>query len=153
MNGSDLEKFIQNLPSIRSNFLGVFSIDSLPKKFPLKHFLICNYDLKSMPGSHWFALVRKTSEKIECFDSLSINSNKQELLIKYCNFNKVTKIIYNETAVQDISSISCGQFVLFFLIHRIHNLDQSFVSLLNEIFVTDTKTNEINVLEFLSTFD
>lgn len=153
MNGEDLQKVIAKFLSIRDNFLGVFSIDSLPKIFPVNHFLICNYDLKSMPGSHWFALVRKSNERIECFDSLSLNNDKKELLIKYCNFDKATKIIYNETPVQKITSLTCGQFVLFFLIHRIHNLDESFVSILNEIFNSNTENNEESVLNFLLDFN
>ncbi len=150
MNANQLEEIISNFSSIKNNFLGIYSIDTLPKTFPINHFLVCNYDLKTSPGSHWFALIRKTKEKIECFDSLSLNESKKKLLLSYCLFRNAQKIVFNQSSVQKTDTATCGKFVTYFLIHRMHNLDQGFQSVLNEIFVTEPEQNELEVEKFLS---
>lgn len=58
------------------------------------------------------------------------------------------KIIFNETQFQDGSSESCGKFVLYFAIERMHNLDLSLEEILEEIFSTDCLQNETKVKEF-----
>lgn len=149
MNGAELQGFVSNISSVKSFFLGIFSINTLPKIFPSKHFLICNYDLNSSPGTHWFCLLKSSDQCLECFDSLGLNIEKKNLLQKYCRSWKVSSLKYNETAVQNQLTSTCGKFVLYFAIHRMHNLDLSFSTLLNEIFEQNTIKNEELVYKFL----
>ena len=152
MLGIQLNEFFESLPNFKRFFLGVYSIDTCPKKIPLNHFLICNTDLSSGSGLHWFALFRFSRQDIECFDSLGVNEHKLEVL-KSLNFKGVSNIIFNVTQVQANESASCGQFCLYFLFERLHNLDFSFHELMNELFVTDLNKNEEEVQKFINDQD
>ena len=149
MLGIELNSFFQSLPNLKQFFLGIYSIDTCPKKIPLNHFLICNTDLASGSGLHWFTLFRFSRQDIECFDSLGVNQDKLEVL-KSLNFIGVSNLIFNVTQVQANVSASCGQFCLYFLIERLHNLDFSFDELMNELFVSDLNKNEDEVQKFIS---
>lgn len=153
MNGRDLDAFIRKISSINKFFLGVFSINTLPENFPSKHFLICNYDLSNNPGSHWFCLLKSANKKLECFDSLGLNDEKKKLLQKYCSKWKILTLKYNETPIQNKLTTTCGKFVLYFAIQRMHNLDLSFSNLINEIFNENSLQNEQIVGNFLEKFD
>ena len=151
MNGAELHAFINKINSLKPLFLGIFSINTLPTEIPVNHFLICNFDLDHNPGSHWFCLFRINSKKIECFDSLGISKSKKKVLKKYLKLDNVM-LKFNNTSVQSLHTSTCGKFVLFFAIHRSHNLDISFTKLLNEIFVEKNEQNELIVGNFLENF-
>ena len=138
MIGAQLNEFFESLPNFKKFFLGVYSIDTCPKKIPVNHFLVCNTDISSGQGLHWFTLFRFSREDIECFDSLGVNPDKLEVL-KSLKFHGVSNIIFNLTQVQGNESESCGQFCLYFLLERLQNLDFGFHELMNEIFVNDVK--------------
>ena len=152
MLGNELNEFFVSLPNFKKFFLGVYSIDTCPRKIPLNHFLICNTDVSSGSGVHWFALFRFSRQEVECFDSLGVNEYKLEVL-KSLQFNGVSNLIFNKTQVQASESASCGQFCLYFLFERLHNLDFSFNELMNEIFVNDLRKNEEQVEKFISDQD
>ena len=149
MTATELHQFFELLPNLKKFFIGIYSIDTCPKKIPLNHFLICNTDISSGSGLHWFTLFRFSREDLECFDSLGVNEEKLELL-KSLKFNGVSNLIFNVTQIQGNESTSCGQFCLYFLVERLSNLDFSFHELLNEIFFNDVKKNEEEVQKFLS---
>lgn len=149
MQAHQLISFIEEYPSLKNNFDGVFAIDMLPKKLKLRHFIICNTDISNGPGQHWFVILHLKKQSFEVFDSLGLNETKKEQLIKNCKFN-VPYLNYNKTAVQDSTSNSCGLFCLYFLVKRLHNLDLSFKTLLNLIFTDDYLENELNIKTFLS---
>jgi len=133
----------------KNNFAGIYASDKIPKTIKNKHFIILNTDPSSQPGRHWYAIVR-INNVLECFDSLG-NSNDQKLLItNRLNIKGVSFIQFNITQLQPTSSILCGQFVLYYLFERYHNLDLDFDELLNEIFTDDLQKNEETVLNFIS---
>jgi hypothetical protein len=148
MQGSELIKVIEKFKSLHNRFLGVFSIDTLPQKIKLNTFCFCNTDTSQGSGKHWLCFVKTSKKSIECFDSLGIDDNKQKLLRDYCNFVNTFEIDYNETQFQDSDSSTCGLFVLYFAIHRMHNLDIDFEEILDEIFTFNTLENEKMVKYF-----
>ena len=141
MISTEIKLFFERYPSLKKFFLGTFSIDTVPKVIPLNHFLICNTDTSSGSGLHWFALFRFSKQDLECFDSLGISQEKKDLLTSL-NFKGVSNLVFNVTQVQPNESISCGQFAVYFLFERLHNLDFSFHELLNELFVDNLIKNE-----------
>jgi hypothetical protein len=60
----------------------------------------------------------------------------------------VKELIYNESQFQNIDSNTCGLFVLYFAIQRMHNLDLNFEEILEEIFDKDLLKNEQTVKTF-----
>lgn len=151
MNGEDLKQFLISINSVSSYFKGIFSINTLPLYLNNPSFVICNYDTDKKPGSHWFCLFRCSQNKVECFDSLGLNSERLKLISDNLKIKYVTHITYNETQVQSKFTSTCGNFVLYFAIQRLHNLDLSFSELLNEIFDSDPIKNENTVKKFLET--
>ena len=50
MQGADLLQYFEGFNEVKKSFDGIFSIDTLPKTIKLRHFLICNTDVKSGRG-------------------------------------------------------------------------------------------------------
>lgn len=149
MQSSDFNQYFDKFPFLKHHFLGIFSIDNLPKSIPLRKFLICNTDFSSGDGIHWFCFVKSNNNFIELFDSLGVTQTKKELIQNYCKF-KTKKLIYNETQFQDSLSNTCGKFCIYFLIKRLFNFDTNFEDLLEDIFSTNVNKNETNVNKFCS---
>lgn len=148
MQASELVNVIENFNSIKKNFVGIYSFDTIPKRFRSNGFLISNTQNSSEPGEHWFCLIKKSPKKFEYFDSLGVDEAKLKKIQTLKVFNRHSTVVFNETPFQKQTSISCGLFVLYFIIHRMHNLDMSFSELLEEIFVIDCNKNELIVEKF-----
>ena len=115
----------------------------------MRKFCICNTDVSSGIGKHWFVLLRSSKTTLECFDSLGITAEKTLVLKKYCELKGISEIVYNETQFQDNLSNTCGLFVIYFIFERMHNLDLAFEEILEEIFDDkDKEKNEQIVQEF-----
>lgn len=152
MQGSDLTNFINKIPSIRDHFLGIYSIDTLPKSLKRRTFLFSNTAFQNEIGEHWICIC-KTDNKVEIFDSLGLDYSKQILFSKYCKFKTVKELTVNETSFQLPTSSTCGLFVIYFAIQRFHNLEIGFTTLLKEIFSENNSQNEVIVKEFLEKFE
>ena len=149
MQATEFSKYFQNYPLLNRQFAGVFAIDTLPKSLKLRKFCICNTDVSSGIGKHWFVLLRSSKTTLECFDSLGITAEKTLVLKKYCELKGISEIVYNETQFQDNLSNTCGLFVIYFIFERMHNLDMTFPDLLEEIFDGENLTiNEENTRTF-----
>jgi hypothetical protein len=149
MQSSEFINYFKSFPNVKNHFLGVFSINTLPKSIKHRKFCICNTDVESGNGKHWICFVRSNKDTIELFDSLGIDDEKKKLITKYCTFN-AKEIIFNETQFQADFSETCGLFVIYFLIERIFNFDLTFEELLHDIFYDDKLKNEKKVIEFCS---
>ena len=142
MQGFEFHQYIDAFPMLKKHFKGIVSIDTLPRYLKLREFLICNTDLSSGSGQHWFILLKNTPTSLECFDSLGISTEKKALFEKYCKFRGIEELEFNETSFQPLNSNSCGLYALYYIIQRLHNLDLSFQEILEEIF--DDKNKEKN---------
>ena len=142
MNSDELSEKLSHFPEVKKHFEGIFCADNLPKKIKKNCFIICNTDIRSGAGKHWYCVIKFGNNILECFDSLGINSEKKIFLASHLNQRDITKINFNVTQVQSSESDTCGQFVLYFVIQRYHNKDLSFNELMNEIFVLDRNENE-----------
>lgn len=145
MLSTDFPNYFKDLFHIKENFLGCFSIDTIPKKFCNKNFAIVNTDLSSNPGQHWFVIFKSDQDEIEIFDSLGANIN---LLRDNFTPEQKLSVVFNQTCVQLQRSQSCGQFVIYFIINRFFNYDLTFFEFLNEYFTDDLEENESIIEEF-----
>ena len=146
MQGADFQQYIDKFPCLKPFYRGTFSVDSLPRRLNYRNFLIFNSDFKSGSGLHWLALYRSSETHIELFDSLSLNDEKKNLISSYFKFKQ--DIIFNETPFQLPDSISCGLFVVYYLIERSFNLDLDFLHFLELSFDENCETNERTVATF-----
>lgn len=149
MLSSQFQESLQCFPQTIKFFDGIFAADLIPHKLRKNRFIICNTDTSDKPGSHWFCLIR-FNESIECFDSLGVNEAKKTFLLSLplCTQSNALELEFNCTQVQSNESSSCGEFVLYFLIQRLHNRDLEFNDLLNDIFDIDPSKNEMRVKSF-----
>ena len=90
-------------------------------------------------------LLRITQEEYEIFDSLGTSD---EYVLQNIHF--LGDCHLNTTILQDETSISCGQFCIFYIIHRLHNLDLDYSSFLNDFFSENVGINEERVSTFLT---
>ena len=147
MQSSEIQKYFDCAPILNNHFIGVFSIDTLPKVLKYRKFCICNTDIQTGNGKHWICFVRTHKKSIELFDSLGVDEGKKKLIKEFCKFN-IKEIVFNETQFQSSFSDTCGLFVLYFLFERIFNLDISFEDLLHDIFNEDLLKNEKKVKDY-----
>lgn len=150
MLGTEFKKYFESFPYLKQYFAGIFAADELPKKLKNDYFIICNTDLSSGPGKHWYCLAR-FNDCIECFDSLGVDDSKKAFLSQLPLVQNVGELDVNTTQLQSENSNACGEFVIYFVVQRFHNKDQDLNSLLNDIFTFDTENNEIKVKKFLLT--
>jgi hypothetical protein len=90
MQSGEFRPFLNHF-GLLNNFDCVCSIDNIPKTLKLNHFIICNIDKKDNPGLHWFIFLRHSRSTIVCFDSLSVDDSKKQLLTENCKFRGVKK--------------------------------------------------------------
>ena len=141
--------YFANFPTLLKLFDGVFSFDKIPAKLQLYHFIICNTDISSGTGKHWFCIIRSNKKFVECFDSLGFQEqSKKTALLSALKFNRISEIKINTTPVQLSNTDTCGKFCLMFIIERLHNPDMPFDELINDIFSDDCKKNEELVANF-----
>lgn len=120
----DLEKYAQRL-FIQNEFLGVYSIDTLPKTSgPFKDTsLIINTDTSNLPGTHWVAILTRDNEAYY-FDPFGYPPPLKiaSWLNKY-----FSNWSHNQRQIQSITSNYCGYFCLYFLYaaqrHYFRNID------------------------------
>ena len=148
MESPEFSEKLSNFPEIKKYFEGIFSADNLPKKIKKNCFIICNTDVSTGRGKHWYCIVKLSSTILQCFDSLGIDNTKKNFIVSNLRQKGIQQIKFNVTQVQSSESDTCGLFVLYFLIQRYHNKDLSFNELMNEIFVFSQTENEKLVNSF-----
>jgi hypothetical protein len=117
MQGFEFDNYFSKFPELKKFFCGVFSIDTLPKNLKYRFFCICNTDTQNGNGKHWICFVKSAKSCIECFDSLGLSSEKQELIKNFCHF-KEKQLHFNRTQFQKSDSVTCGLFCVYFIIQR-----------------------------------
>jgi hypothetical protein len=122
MQGLEFQSYFEKFPHLHKNFLGVFSIDTLPKRLKYRTFCICNTDTHNGSGKHWISFIKSDKETIECFDSLGITKEKKELLLKYCCQFKAKHLHFNLNQFQKSDSITCGLYCVYFIVERLQNV-------------------------------
>lgn len=125
------------------NFIGVFSIDRLPRNLPARRPLlaVCNTEVHDHPGEHWIALYIDTQG--EYFDSFGEKPAKtfEAYMDKYCNSFTV-----NEHQLQSVTSGFCGHYTVYYCLMKM--LDYSMDDIV-KTFSNDTALNDIIVHNFV----
>ena len=138
MNTLQLEHVLKHDSYTSPILRGVYAIDTLPD---LKTgCYIVNTDRACNPGQHWLALFI-TSDEIEYFDSYG---GQPLPFIK--NKGKDRSWIYNPLMLQSPLTSVCGQYCLYYLLHRARGI--SLQVILNE-FSSDVDWNNQFVYDFI----
>lgn len=118
MNTHQIAHVLRRDPFCKTDFQGVHALDRL-KSVKLRYpcALVVNTDPSYLPGEHWVAIFLNASRHGEYFDSYglppSIYPDIAHFLIRNCESFR-----YNSHLLQGLGSTVCGQYVLFYLLHR-----------------------------------
>ncbi len=105
------------------------------------------FSISTGPGEHWFTILRTSVHAIEVFDSLGTSASFIKQWIPYKSVYE-----YNSFALQCPDSYLCGNFVIFYLVERFHNLDLDFEEFINDLFSTNCVENQKKVAKFFKEF-
>lgn len=146
LHGYEFETYFKNISIVNRCFKDVVSLDEIPRSLNTKQFLIVNLSTKFEAGTHWFVILRSDKLIYEVFNSLGFNNLDQ--LLPYLKIRNRGDILFNEQQVQSTNSTTCGLFCIYFVVHRLLNLDLSFHHLFEDIFDDDETVNENKVIKF-----
>ena len=119
---------------------GTFSRDNLPATMDNKFYII-NLEASFESGSHWvgvYNIAKHKGEKACCyFDSFGVDPAEEIL-----NFMKtgMKRVVMNTYRIQDISSILCGYFCIYFMNELLKG--KKFQSILLEFSPNNYKQND-----------
>lgn len=119
LSGLELESIIRTYAdeATEAAFLGIFSIDTLPKQ--IKHLpilFIINTQTSNLQGQHWKAVYISSDKYGEVFDSLAmpVSLHLQNWLNTFTR-----KWSSSKRTIQYPFSASCGAFVIYFVLNRL----------------------------------
>jgi hypothetical protein len=126
MNSQQIDKILSQI--LKNKFKGVKASNSpfnFSNNYP--YGFVVNTDPLGKPGQHWQGIWCKDQEHVEFFDSYGIEpkGHIKKFLEKFLHLKK------NKTKLQDHLEISCGPYVIYFLIKRF--LGISFENIINSL--------------------
>ena len=132
-----------------ASFSGVWASDRLPRKkirsFPAA--FVANVDPSTQPGKHWVAFFFVDGDHAEYFDSYGRPPRLKsfETFLKRNSFSWIN----NLQRIQGPLSTVCGQYVLYYLLHRCRGWTMTNIV---EQFTEDLSFNDFLVNEFIEKF-
>ena len=145
MDTREISEILKRDRFTKHYFRGVFACDQLPKQcIPRPSALIINTDPADKPGQHWVAIYITRDGVGEYFDSygqLPTLPQIQHFLRKNTKYS-----IFNRRHLQGAFSTVCGQYVIFFLLHRCRGLSMDKII---KLFSSDSMDNDLNVNDFV----
>jgi len=64
MLSSEFEEILNEHLNIKKHYEGCFSADLIPKRIKKYNFIICNTDISSNEGQHWYTFIRTSSTEV-----------------------------------------------------------------------------------------
>lgn len=150
MNGEQIQTLL-SLDHPTKNILHGFGTPDLPLN-PPKHspsLYVLNTDNSQGPGEHWCAVYfGGDGECCEFFDSFGFSPVLYKFDVELFKHSK--KVLFNNTQLQDLTSKTCGYYVVFFAMHRCRGL--SMRAIINKFSKTDFHSNDKIVEKFACQF-
>lgn len=97
-----------------SNYIGVFSPDTLSLKSQQIGSLVCNLSDSNQIGSHFIAIINQ-KDRVLYVDSFGIKCEIPKIRRVLNSLSK--PIFFNNEIIQDINSSYCGFFVILFCLY------------------------------------
>jgi len=109
--------------------------------------LIANNQNSDQPGMHWIAMFKKREDnQVEFFDSCAMPLEFYEPGFESFLASKADIVRMCSTRIQSTRSNSCGQFSIYYLLHRVNGM--SFESIMQTFEEFDLELNDRIVGEF-----
>jgi hypothetical protein len=117
MNSDQIDRILQRTMG-SSRFAGVFAADTIPQprahRFP--YGVVVNTDKMGGAGLHWQAIWMLGPKRAEFFDSFG--DEPPPTIARYFHTNHIHVKIKNKKKIQANYEVSCGPFVIYYLVQR-----------------------------------
>lgn len=117
MNTIDLVKCLNNSPTTKHYFKGVFPCNHLPVKILKPGFVIANTDVASKSGTHWVSFYFPKKGPAEYFDSFGVSPVFNKHFLKFLQQN-CSSYITNTKRLQGDFSTTCGHYCCVYSYYR-----------------------------------
>ncbi len=145
-----IRSVIQNDAITQRTFCGVYPKDGMPRQihtYPCG--IIVNTDDHTKPGTHWLLIFIESPDYGEFIDSYgNPPSYYSDRFIKYLN-KHCKEWTYNHKSLQDTFSTVCGEYTIFFLMHRARKISMKKIV---SLFSRNKKRNDDIVYSFVSNY-
>ena len=143
MNTNEILSFCSNI----KHFRGVFAADLIPKRLKINQTCIINCCNHDFVGEHWLAILKRTENKIEFFDSFGKAPSFYNLENKLPSCKIV---LYNNLQIQNIYSSMCGLYCIHFVFFI--SKSGSLKHYLKNNYTNSTYLNEIKLHHFFTNY-
>lgn len=127
LSSKDIERCLRSRCETRAHFIGVFSLDKLPKFKIDKRpgLIVCNTAYHRSRGEHWVAIYLDNGGGVTFFDSYALPPGSSYLLdfIHLNSFNGGWHM--NTVPLQSLYSAVCGHYATLFLFFSMLGLSLS----------------------------
>lgn len=147
MYGHEILNWFHEHPAFFDHFLGVFTWSSVPQLKDANYFILNTVSNPEKTG-HWLVCGQRNSV-VEYFDSLGCPKRARQFVAD-AKVKWPSHFDHNVTQYQPTNSVKCGQFAIYFLFHRLLNIDLSYEQVLKRIFSANTRANEKLVANFFA---
>ena len=126
---------------------GVYPADRLPAEVRHPSVFIVNTDESNRPGTHWIAIYINTENGLgEFFYSYGQHPEFYGAYFKQFLDTHCVRFIHNYKSLQSLNTTVCGQYCLFFCLHRCRNIP---LSKILSVFTDDSLVNDVLVQDFM----
>lgn len=150
MNNFEIERLMRGNQQTSPMFVGVFSPDNLPtRNLQCGSGLILNFCPER--GCHWLSIFRRKQGKtLEIFDSSGLPTHDMNWRISKFVKRHKCKVIFNKSPIQSMSSVTCGNHCMIFLLFR--SLGISMRKIINQYSHKNLKSNDRLVMQQFNRF-
>ena len=133
-------------PVLAPAMKGVFPSDKLSIVDTYPSAMIANTDPHDQPGTHWIAMYFVSPQESEFFDSYGFPPESYGM----DGYVLSETTYYNDKPMQGLTSDVCGDYCLFYLLHRARNIDLTTIQ--NKFLRYDSQWNDSQVAQFVHTY-
>lgn len=148
MNTSEIRQILRNDRVVKTLFKGVFPSDKLTtvRTGQLPFACVVNTDPSDQPGRHWCSIFIDRYGRGEFFDSYGYHpAYYGNVFVDFLN-RRCKNWTYNQIGLQGSFSATCGQYCVFYLLHRCKGMPM--LELLS-MFTKDKELNDEMVNEYV----
>ena len=121
LSTADISRALSGRCETRDAFVGVFSLDTLPRR-PIERrpaIVVCNTAYSQSRGEHWVGFFFSADGGVNYFDSYGLPPTSPRFL-DFIHTNSVNGLwSYNDTQLQSLDSVVCGKYVCLYLYFRV----------------------------------
>lgn len=130
LSTADINRALPGRCETRDAFVGVFSLDTLPRR-PIERrpaIVVCNTAYSRSRGEHWVGFFLSVDGGVDYFDSYGLPPTSQHLL-DFIHTNSVNGLwTYYDTQLQSLHSVVCGNYVCLYLYYRVLGYSNTIIS-------------------------